>query len=92
LKFENAIISGVLTPVSMACIFTGKYCERVKSKSLAEVLSKNGFITLAFHFLIHMLLDTLDLIGDLVTSMITFGHYGWMKKVITPEIRDGENL
>ena len=49
MKFENAIVSGVPTPVSMAGIFTGKYCERVKSKSLAEILSKNEFITLAFH-------------------------------------------
>jgi len=49
LKFENAIVSGIPTPVSMAGVFTGKHCDKVKSKSLAEVLSKNGYITSAFH-------------------------------------------
>ena len=51
LKFENAIISGVPTPVSMAGIFTSKYNSdgKIKSKTLAETLSKNGYITAAFH-------------------------------------------
>lgn len=51
LKFENAIVSGVPTPVSMSGIFTGNHNieGRVKSKSLAEILSKNGYMTSAFH-------------------------------------------
>ena len=50
-KFENAIVSGVPTPVSMSGIFTGNHSVdgKVKSKSLAETLSKNGYMTSAFH-------------------------------------------
>ena len=51
LRFENAIVSGVPTPVSMAGIFTSKHNSegKIKSKTLAEVLSRNGYMTAAFH-------------------------------------------
>jgi len=51
LNFENAIVSGVPTPVSMGGIFTGVHNSegKIKTKTLAEVLSRNGYITSAFH-------------------------------------------
>jgi len=51
LKFENAIVSGLPTPVSMGGIFTSKYCSssKVKGKTLADVLKKSGYSTGAFH-------------------------------------------
>ncbi len=51
IKFENAIVSGVPTPISMGGIFTGKHSSegKIKSQTLAEVLSKNGYTTYAFH-------------------------------------------
>jgi len=63
LYFENAVASSVGTPSSMFSIFTGDYpCvdametnpnlwrkELRKRKTLAEVLSKNGYLTSAFN-------------------------------------------
>ncbi|MDK2781501.1 MAG: hypothetical protein PWR13_529 [Archaeoglobi archaeon] len=51
MKFENAIVSGVPTPVSMGGIFTGTHNSegKIKIKTVAEILSKNGCITSAFH-------------------------------------------
>ena len=63
LYFENAIASGVGTPASMTCVFTGDYApvdpmetnphpwRRVLSqrKTLAQVLSKKGYHTSAFN-------------------------------------------
>jgi len=51
LKFENAIVSGLPTPVSMCGIFTGKHCSsgKVKGKTLAQVLKRRNYSTGAFH-------------------------------------------
>ena len=51
LKFENAIVSGLPTPISMGGIFTTRYQlqEKIRGKTLAEIFSKKGYITAAFH-------------------------------------------
>ncbi len=51
LRFENAIVSGVPTPISMGGILTGRYFEfgQKLTTTIAEVLGYEGYKTAAFH-------------------------------------------
>ena len=51
IKFENAIVSGVPTPISMGGIFTGRYFEfgQKVTTTIAKILGYKGYRTAAFH-------------------------------------------